>query len=204
MTQDVQLEWQVWDDAPEAAPVDVAIDATVGEAVPRRLQWAMDHCTPLVIGTTGWMPTEALEQAAASVGVLVAPNFSITVALVARFAAVLGRYARLQPDRDLYLVEHHHRAKVDAPSGTARRLLKAMGAADRTAIAVLRAGVNVGRHTVGFDSPAESLEIQHQAHSRRLFAEGALEAARYLRDRKGLHTMDDLAAAILDPLFEQE
>jgi 4-hydroxy-tetrahydrodipicolinate reductase len=69
-------------------------------------------------------------------------------------------------------------------------------------IGVLRAGIEFGRHTVGIDTPSETLEITHHARSREPLAEGALVAARWLQGRKGLFTMDHVAASILDPLFD--
>jgi len=65
----------------------------------------------------------------------------------------------------------------------------------------VRAGVEFGTHTVGLDSPSEVLELTHTARSRAPFAQGALTAARWLHGRKGVFSMDDLAADLLDPLF---
>ncbi|HPS66545.1 MAG TPA: dihydrodipicolinate reductase C-terminal domain-containing protein, partial [Holophaga sp.] len=69
-------------------------------------------------------------------------------------------------------------------------------------IGVLRAGSECGLHTVGLDAPCETLEITHRARSRDPFAEGALAAAQWLQGRKGLYSMDDLAADLIDPLFD--
>jgi 4-hydroxy-tetrahydrodipicolinate reductase len=214
---DLELAWQV--DMYEVPPskADVAIEATVADAVPARVAWALETGTNLVVGTTGWTMPELREIVADRIGVMISPNFSLTVALMARFSRILGRYTARDEERDPYVFEHHHRKNLDAPSGTAKRLADAvlegcprktqwaMGASnvDQLDIAVLRAGSEFGRHTVGFDSPFETLEITHRARSRRVFAEGAVEAARYLNGRKGLYTMDDLAASVLDPLFDR-
>jgi len=128
---------------------------------------------------------------------------------------VMGRFAALDPARDPYLVEHHHRLKADAPSGTAKTLAAAVmvGCPRKTEwtlgtpalhqlnIGVVRAGAEFGTHTVGLDAPAEVLELTHTARSRAPFAQGALAAARWLQGRKGVFTMDDVAADLLDPLF---
>ena len=210
------VAWQLGRDGYPPSQVDVAIDASHAEAVEAHLAWALETGSSLVIGTTGWTIPDLEGRVGGRIGVLVAPNFSLSVALMARFAQVLGRYAALDADRDLYLLEHHHRAKADAPSGTAKRLAAALMAGDprktewtlgtaaphQLSVGVLRAGSELGAHTVGLDAPAETLEITHRARSRALFAEGALRAAAWLEGRKGLFTMDDLAKDLLDPLFD--
>jgi len=134
---------------------------------------------------------------------------------MARLATVLGRFAALDGELDPYILEHHHRLKADAPSGTARRLAEAVlagcpaktawtlgtPAPDQLNIAVIRAGTEFGSHTVGLDGAAETLHVSHQARSRAVFAQGALRAARWLHGRKGLFTFDDCANETLDPLF---
>lgn len=212
----LQIVWAVERGETPAEPVEVAIDASAAEAVEAHIVWALEHSTDLVIGATGWDLPQLAERVGGRIGVLTASNFSLSVALMVRFAEVLGRYAQLDPSRDPFIFEHHHRLKADAPSGTAKTLAAAvlrgcprktewtMGPArpNQLAIGVLRAGSEFGLHTVGLDAPSETLEITHRARSREPFAEGALAAARWLRGRKGLHTMNDLAAAILDPLFD--
>ena len=194
---------------------DVVIDASVAEAVPEHLTWALETGTNLVIGATGWSMSDLEAKVAGRIGVLTASNFSLTVALMARLATVVGRFAALDVARDPYLVEHHHRLKADAPSGTAKTLAAAVMAGcprktgwtlttpapHQLSIGVIRAGVEVGTHTVGLDAPAEVLELTHMARSRAPFAQGALVAARWLHGRKGLFTMDELASDLLDPLF---
>src|SRR5512133_4236848 len=94
------LAWQVGrGDAPEAR-ADVAIDASVAEAVEAHLDWALSTGTDLVIGTTGWSLPGLEARVAGRIGVLSASNFSLSVALMARFATVLGRFAALEPARD--------------------------------------------------------------------------------------------------------
>lgn len=213
---DVDLVWQVDREAP-ALPVDVAIEATVAEAVPDRLAWALAQGVPLVIGTTGWQMPDLEARVGARIGVLVSPNFSLSVALMARFATILGAYAALDPRRDPYVLEHHHRLKADAPSGTALRLAEAVlrgcprktswslggHAPEQLHVGVVRAGAECGTHVVAFDAPEETFELTHRARSRQVFGEGALGAARWIQGRKGCFTMDDLAADLLDPLFRQ-
>jgi len=209
------LLWQAGRMDSPGAPVEVAIDASVADAVASHVAWALETKTDLVIGATGWSLPDLETWVDGRIGVLTASNFSLTVALVARLAKVMGRFAALDTARDPYLVEHHHRLKADAPSGTAKTLAAAVmaGCPRKTEwtlatpephqlnIGVVRAGAEFGTHTVGLDAPAEVLELTHTARSRAPFAQGALAAAAWLRGRKGLFTMDDLAADLLDPLF---
>jgi len=209
------LLWQVGRGPLPREPVTVAIDASAAEALPAHLAWALDTRTDLVIGTTGWEMPDLEEKVGTRIGVLVATNFSMTMALMQRLALVLGRFAALDPGRDPFLLEHHHRLKADAPSGTAKTLAASLMAAcprktewtlgtaapHQLSIGVLRAGSEIGTHTIGLDSPAEVLELTHRARSRVPFAQGALAAARWLQGRKGLFTMEQCAQELLDPLF---
>jgi 4-hydroxy-tetrahydrodipicolinate reductase len=183
--------------------------------VPEHLAWALENGTDLVIGVTGWTLPDLEARIGTRIAVMVSPNFSLAVALMARMATVLGRFAALDPDLDPFLTDHHHRMKADAPSGTAKRLAAAvlagcprktawtMGtpAANELSVGVLRAGAEFGTHTVGLDGPAEVLELTHRARSRAVFARGALLAARWVRGRKGLFSFDQYAEETLDPLF---
>jgi 4-hydroxy-tetrahydrodipicolinate reductase len=210
-----QLVWQLDREGVPPPGAELAIDASIPDAVPDHLAWALETGTDLVIGTTGWDLPDLAARVGQDIAVLVAPNFSLTVALMARLSLVMGRFAALDPDLDPYVTDHHHRLKADAPSGTAKRLANAVmaGCPRKTAwtlgqpaleelnISVLRAGTEFGKHTVGLDGPAEVLELTHQARSRAVFAQGALQASAWLRGRKGLFTFDQFAQETLDPLF---
>lgn len=206
---DLEVAWTLGRGDADPGPADVAIDVSHPTAVPAHLAWAVDTGTPLVIGATGWDHAELDRCDTSRTGVLVAPNFSLTVALLRRFALVLGRYAAQSPDPvDLAVLDRHHRGKVDAPSGTARLVAEALaeGAGrwvDDIEVTSQRLGAVVGLHEVRWQSPAESLTITHEVHSREVFAAGALAAARWLHGRTGLLTMDDLAAEVLDPLLAE-
>jgi 4-hydroxy-tetrahydrodipicolinate reductase len=215
------LVWQVGREAPPETHIDAAIDASAAAAVPDRLDWALGTGTNLLIGTTGWSLPGLAERVGNRIGVIVAPNFSLTVALYTRLSLVLARYAALGEDCDPYLVEHHHARKHDTPSGTAKQLaatllkgfprktewvIPAMGKPvepHQLNVSSIRAGHTYSSHIVGLDSPGEVLELQHSARSARPYAAGALVAARWLQGRKGLFSMDQVAAEILDPLFQE-
>ncbi len=197
----------------DAQPSLVAIDASIPDAVDAHVNWALEVGSHLVIAVTGWIEAETLTQLEAKVadriGVVLAPNGSLSVALMARFARILGAYStRFVPGADGFLLDHHHRGKRDSPSGTALRLADAWAGEasqdrDRTGpvIASIRAGHEVGLHVLGFDAPAETLEIRHQARSRDIFAHGLITAVDWVRDQRGLFAMDDIARELLDPLF---
>ncbi|MGO0577062.1 4-hydroxy-tetrahydrodipicolinate reductase [Ornithinimicrobium panacihumi] len=194
---------------PPLAPVDVAIDVSHPDAVADHLAWAGRTGTPLVIGTTGWDPA-LLRPDQVEIPVLVAPNFSLGVALVRRVAQVLGGYAASLTSSgataDLAVTEVHHRGKVDSPSGTALSLSQALAVGagrDENDIPTtsLRLGAVVGEHELILTSEQETIRVQHVAHDRHLFAAGALAAADWLTTRAaGVHTLDDLAADLFPPI----
>jgi 4-hydroxy-tetrahydrodipicolinate reductase len=190
------------DQLPPALAVDVVIDASVGAAVESHLEWALASDTPLVIAATGFSLPDLAERVGRKQGVLVAANGSLTVALLERLVRLLGAYASANQGSG-YLIDHHHGAKRDAPSGTARRLAAAWsaGAGREPALVSVRAGFELGRHVVGLDLPFEKLEIDHQVRSRAVFAAGLLQAAQFVVGRRGLFTMADVAADRLDSLF---
>lgn len=205
---DLDLTWATGrEGAPADRPVDVALDLSNADGVPGHLAWATETGTDLVIGATGWDRALLTEADTEKFGVLTAPNFSLSVALVRRLALVLGRYADRTPEpADLAVSEVHHTRKVDAPSGTAVLLQRALaeGAGrdlQQVQTTSLRLGTVVGRHEVHYETPAESIVLTHQAHSREIYVPGALAAARWLHGRPGLHSFEDLAADLLDPLF---
>lgn len=211
-----RIAWQVTRQAPPPGRVDVAIEASSGAIVQDRLDWAMSSGTPLVIGSTGWNLPDLHERIGKRIGIVIAPNFSLGVALLRRLTLVLARFCDLDPTRDPYLVEHHQGKKHDAPSGTARLLAATLLEGcprkkswsiggplrpDELSIGVIRAGSTYSEHKVGVDAPAEVLELVHTARSAAAFADGALAAAAWVLPRKGVFTMDDVAASMLDPLF---
>ncbi len=212
-----RLGWNVSREAPPAGPLDAAIEASSGGAVAARLAWALEHRVPLVIGSTGWRLPDLADRVGDRIGVVVAPNFSLGVALLRRLSLALARFAAQDEHRDPYLIEHHHARKHDAPSGTARLLADTLLAGcprkrgwqlggplahDQLSVAVVRAGSTYSSHTVGVDAPAETIALTHTARSAGAFAAGALAAADWIVGRVGVFTMDDVAAATLAPLFD--
>lgn len=178
--------------------VDVAVDFSTAEATLATVPRLAAAGVNLVVGTTGWQDREAEVREAvesSGVGVVVAANFSLGANLMNALAGTMGRLLR---DKDAYgawIHEAHHKAKRDAPSGTAlmlKRALEDAGYGLPVDVSSTRAGWVPGTHTVGFDGPAESLTLTHDVRDRATFAHGALEAARWVVGRKGWYTMRDV------------
>ncbi len=181
---------------PAMKNADVAIDFSQAGAIEEICRAAMEHGRALVIGTTGHSAEQkkAIEEAAKSLPIVFASNFSVGVnalfALADKAAKILGE------EFDLEIVETHHTKKKDAPSGTAKTLAEIMKAArgtDEVPIQSIRQGDVVGEHVVTFSSPGEQLELVHRAKSRETFARGALRAAEWVNGKPiGLYDMRDV------------
>lgn len=175
---------------------DVVIDFSRADAVPRLLQLAARARVAVVSGTTRLdaHAERMLDEASKEIPVLWSPNTSLGVHVLAQLAAQAARL--LGPDFDVEIVEAHHRAKVDAPSGTAVRLVEAVRSAreglrpahgregnagprraEEIGVHAVRGGDVIGDHTVHFLGPGERLELTHRATNRELFARGAVRAA---------------------------
>lgn len=161
---------------------DVVVDFSVPAALAALLGYCRAERFPLVSGTTGeGLSDETFAPLAAVAPVLWAPNFSPALAAL---TAVLPALRRLLPDADVAVLDVHHRAKRDAPSGTARRLATLAGGEGGAApTASLRTGRVVGEHALYFEGADERLEIWHRVRDRAVFARGALLAARWLAAR---------------------
>ena len=180
------------------AGVDVAIDFSTAASVPINAVALARRGISLVIGTTGWSTDEAAVRAAieeSGVGIVAAPNFSAGVVV---FEAIVAHAATLFAQREdfgAFLHETHHRAKADAPSGTAILLKRSMENAGFNRpidVSSSRVGFVPGTHTVGFDGPAESVTLTHAARDRSAFARGALIAAKWVQGKRGWFTMRDV------------
>ncbi len=193
--------------------VEVVIDFSWPEAVVENIRRVAEAGVPIVVGTTGWYDRlgEARQLIEVNKTALVyGANFSIGANLFLKLAKFATGLFDPFSEYDPYVVEHHHREKVDAPSGTALRLSEIVvastdrktrtqignpeGKIDPEALHVssLRAGGASGRHELGFDSSADSVEIVHTARNREGFARGALFAAGWVRGKKGVFEFADL------------
>ena len=180
----------------EIGACGAVVDFSVPEATVRWAAACARAKVPLVVGTTGLTDVQRAQVGAAArkIPVFMAPNFSRGVTLLLHLAA---EAARRLPGYDAAIVETHHKAKKDAPSGTALRLAQSVregrGGDEPVQTASVRAGDVVGDHSLVFAGPFERLELSHKAESRDVFARGALEAALWCAKKKpGLYDMLDL------------
>ena len=172
-------------EALEPDVVDVAFEFTAPEAAPKTVAALLMHRVPVVSGTTGWDVGTARRLAEErKVPFLHSPNFSIGVAALRRAAMVLGAALARIPEFEPAIVERHHAAKRDAPSGTAKAIAEAVGvgrpAGEEIPVVSLRHGGQPGEHALIFEGPDESIELVHRARSRSVFALGAVQAAEWL------------------------
>ncbi len=197
----------------------VVVDFSLPTATDNNLRRCLEAGVPLVIGTTGLSEeTEALLfECAERIPIVHAANFSVGVTLLLQLAAVAAR--ALGSDWDAEIVELHHRLKRDAPSGTALRIGQAVAEAsgrkfsdvvvtDRAPLGRprqsqeigvygMRGGDSIGEHTLMFCGEGERIELIHRARDRRIFARGALRAARWVIDQPpGVYDMYDVLGLI--------
>jgi 4-hydroxy-tetrahydrodipicolinate reductase len=179
------------------ANADVAVEFSVPEAAPTNIRAILAAGVPVVVGTTGWYhELEAIrtDLQTKNGALLTATNFSLGVNIFEQIAATAARLLSKAPGFEAALVETHHSAKKDAPSGTANTLGKAASAAWGRDIAItsVRTGSVPGTHEFIFDAPFEQIHIEHIARDRRVFAEGALVAAAWLIGKRGIFTIKDV------------
>ncbi|HTZ10760.1 MAG TPA: 4-hydroxy-tetrahydrodipicolinate reductase [Candidatus Margulisiibacteriota bacterium] len=175
--------------------VDVFVDFTVPEATEVNLDYVARYKKPLVLGTTGLSEAQIkkVEEVSNVVPVVFSPNMSIGVNTLFSILPELAK--RLGPDYSIEIVEAHHKNKKDAPSGTAKKLAQVITEVTRKEIPThsLRLGDIFGDHTVIFCGNSERIEVKHQAHSRDLFAVGALKAVKWIFGKPaGLYSMQDV------------
>src|SRR5690349_20912758 len=167
---------------------DVAIEFSTPESAVPNVLALVDAGCAVVVGTTGWyeqLPEVTRRVEAAGGALLWASNFSVGVNIFFEIAARAGALFRGVEGFDAHIVETHHAAKKDAPSGTAGSLARATeGTLGRDVpITSVRTGSVPGTHELTFDAPFETIRLEHVARDRRVFAEGALAAARWLVGR---------------------
>lgn len=194
---------------------DVIIDYSHPDSLDALLEYAQATGTPVLLATTGYSEAQQakIQQASANVALFASGNMSLGIqllmALAKKAAAVLGNRF------DIEIIEKHHNQKIDAPSGTALMLANAIceetdppkhlvydrhsvrKKREMTEIGMhsVRGGTIVGEHEVLFAGPDECISLTHSAYSKRVFAEGSVNAAVFLIGKKpGLYNMTDLLA----------
>ena len=200
-------------DSPEIAFKDaqVIIDFSLPEGLEDHLSEALSQEKPLVACMTGLTSKHqaALKEASCHIPILVAPNLSFGIALLKKFIQVASK--ALGPSYDISILEMHHRQKADAPSGTALSLAEVLKEDKRfhenhppypsksprpphtIECAVLRGGGVVGDHAIIFAGEKDMITLTHRVLDRSLYAQGAIEASRWLWGKAhGLYTIDDV------------
>jgi 4-hydroxy-tetrahydrodipicolinate reductase len=177
----------------------VAVEFTQPDAAVGNIVACLKAGVPIVVGTTGWyqsLPEVTRVAKESGTGLLWAPNFSLGVNVLIELARYAGTMMRSLEGFDAHIIETHHAAKKDAPSGTAMAIGKAASdALDRPIPTTsVRTGSVPGTHELIFDGAFEQLSLTHLARDRRVFAEGALKAADWLIGKKGVFTMRDVLA----------
>lgn len=175
---------------------DVLIEFTTPTSTLEHLEFCRQNAIKMVIGTTGLSPSEVeqIKNASKSIAIVFAYNMSIGVNILFKLAQQL---AQATPDNySVKIVEAHHVHKKDAPSGTAKTLSeKIQGSSTKKidSIQSIREGEIIGDHKVIFESPDDTITIEHHAKTRDIFVKGALVAAKFLHNKnKGLFTMQDV------------
>lgn len=189
---------------------DVIIDFSHHSAIYEVAEYAEKFNVPVVLCTTGQTEEELaeVEALAKKVPVFFSANMSMGVALLSELAK---KATAVLPDAEIEIIEKHHSAKLDAPSGTALMLANAIKSVrdkltfklgrsgrqvrDKNEIGIhaVRAGSIVGEHEIIFATKNEIITVSHSAMSRSVFADGAIAAAKWIKGKPaGLYTMQDL------------
>lgn len=196
----------------EEIKIDCIVDFSHHSCVTELLSYAVKNGIPTVIATTGHTDGElsAIYEASKSIPVFFSANMSLGVALLVELAKTA---ALAMPEAEIEIIEKHHNRKIDAPSGTALMIANAIadvrpeaynklgrsghGSRDVNEIGIhaIRMGNIVGEHEVIIGTQNQTITLKHEAHSRALFAEGALAAASFLVGRgPGLYDMKSLVS----------
>ncbi len=193
--------------------IDVIVDFSMPEGTLAILPVCIDRKIPLVVATTGFSAAQMqeVEAAAHHTAVLISPNLSMVVNILFKLVKEAGAALR-DKGFDVEIIERHHRYKKDSPSGTAlhfaRIVQEAMGdmplrhgregligerPGKEIGMHSIRAGDNVGEHTIVFSTIGETMELVHKGHTRDAYVVGALQAAKFLANRPaGRYSMSDV------------
>ena len=195
---------------PNLQQAEVAIEFTSPHSAVQNIKTCIEAGLPIVSGSTGWMDQweEVMQYCKEKQGTLLyASNFSIGVNIFFEINKQLALLMSNRPEYNIGIEEIHHTAKKDAPSGTAITIAEeiisnsqskqewVLGDSDKkNALSIISKRIDPapGTHIVTYDSPIDSIEIKHTAHSRKGFASGALLAATFLKGKKGVYSMKDV------------
>lgn len=202
----------VYKDFAVAEKCSVVIDFSRPEALPQVLEYCAGTGTPAVLAPTGYGGEDykQIEKASREVAIFQSSNMSLGVNLLNQ---LVKKAAEFLPDFDIEIIEKHHNKKADSPSGTALTLANSINSvfegkrnyvygrhsanekrqSEEIGIHAIRGGTVAGEHQVHFFGNDEIITITHTALSKSIFAQGALKAAQFIKDKKpGLYTMYDM------------
>ncbi|MEW6732397.1 MAG: 4-hydroxy-tetrahydrodipicolinate reductase [Acidobacteriota bacterium] len=180
------------------AGIDVCIDFSIASAVVEHIKRVVAAGKPIVVGTTGWsneltaIKDYLVEHGG---GLVYGSNFSFGMNVFFRIIREATRLFATSDAYDVFMVEHHHKWKQDAPSGTALVLQSILSqqVPDRPCeIACVRAGHAAGTHEITFDSEADTITLTHMARNRGGFAAGAVAAAEWIVGKQGVYEFQDI------------
>jgi len=189
---------------------DVIIEFSRPEFAKDNILFAIENNVPIVVGTTGWyedydfLKSQALEKSGT---LLTATNFSVGVNIFFKINEYLAKIMNTQDAYDVHMKEIHHTQKLDAPSGTALTLAQQIihsidrktkwtnkKTLDKSELTITSERVDPapGTHSITYTSEIDDIEITHTAHNRKGFAFGSVLAAEFVKDKKGIFTMNDV------------
>lgn len=173
---------------------DVIIDFSHFSNLKKILKYAISYNVALVLATTGYSEVDLklIEDAARLVPIIYSSNYSIGIHTINKSIKYYLYYLK---NFDIEIIEKHHKNKLDKPSGTALKFLNEINKYRKTEIPIhsLRSGNIVGEHSLLFYSDDEEIEITHKITSKRVFAIGAMKAAKFIvKQKPKLYDMDDL------------
>ena len=169
-----------------------AIEFSTPAAAPENLCRLASLGVRTVCGTTGWydhLPQVRTDVESSASALVYGPNFSVGVNLFMQIVSNAASLLAKHPEYEAWGWEIHHSAKKDAPSGTLKKLaeeIRAAGYSSPISLSASRAGSHTGTHEIGFDSPSDTITVRHAARNRDAYAHGALQAARWLQEKKGV------------------
>jgi|TARA_Y100000310_G_scaffold116452_1_gene115154 4-hydroxy-tetrahydrodipicolinate reductase len=198
--------------------IDVCVDFTHPDSVVENIEKISKFKKNIVVGTTGWYDNmdevkKVIENA--GIGLIWSGNFSVGVNAYFKIIENAAKIMNKFDDYDIFVHEFHHNKKADSPSGTAVMIgkiltdnierkkkivteeLKRKIESDELHISSTRSGAIPGTHIVGFDSPADTIELKHTARSRQGLALGAVMAAQWIQNKKGFYGIDDMMKSIV-------
>lgn len=175
----------------------VCIDFTTPDAFRANYPALAENFKAVVVGTTGW--NDIKDEVIAcfeknGTPMIYSSNYSVGVNVLSAAAALVSKYLGKAGGYSPYIVEKHHIHKLDAPSGTAKSLAEVVGEGMccKPDIASVRVGEVAGIHTVGFEGGNDRITLEHEAFSRKGFAEGAVVAATMTEGLTGVHEFKEL------------